>query len=195
MIVLGIVGKIGSGKTYISNIFNHFGFKSFNADNCVHRLYKKNIKLNFKISKVFKLQLKKGRINTQELINIIIKKKYLIKKLNNIVHPEVKKELLIFLKKNKKETLVILDIPLLLETNLKKYVNIIVFVDTSKKKISFLVKKKKNFNLKLFKILTTFHLNENLKKELSDFIIYNKSHKDNKKQIKKIINKIVLDKE
>ncbi len=84
---------------------------------------------------------------------------------------------------------------MLLETNFKKYADIVVFVDTSKKKISFLVKKKKNFNLKLFKILTTFHLNENLKKELSDFIIYNKSHKDNKKQIKKIINKIVLDKE
>jgi len=195
VIVLAIVGKIGCGKTYISNIFKHFGYKTFNADNCVHQLYKNSRKLNIKISKVFKLNLKKERINTKDLINIILKKKYLIKKLNNIVHPEVKKKLLVFLKNNKKKNLLILDIPLLLETSFKKYADIVVFVDTKKKKLNFLRKKKKNFNFKLFKILTTFHLKENSKKKLSDFIIYNKSHEENKKQIKKIIDKIILSKE
>jgi dephospho-CoA kinase len=195
VIVLAIVGNIGSGKTYISNIFKHFGYKIFNADNCVHKLYKNSRKLNIKVSTVFKLNLKKERINTKDLINIILKKKYLIKKLNNIVHPEVKKKLLVFLKKNKKKNLLILDIPLLLETDFKKYADIVVFVDTKKKKLNFLRKKKKNFNFKLFKILSTFHFKENSKKKLSDFIIYNKSHEENKKQIKKIIDKIILSKE
>jgi len=137
VIVLAIVGNIGSGKTYISNIFKHFGYKIFNADNCVHKLYKNSRKLNIKVSTVFKLNLKKERINTKDLINIILKKKYLIKKLNNIVHPEVKKKLLVFLKNNKKKNLLILDIPLLLETSFKKYADIVVFVDTKKKKLNF----------------------------------------------------------
>jgi len=83
----------------------------------------------------------------------------------------------------------------LLETDFKKYADIVVFVDTKKKKLNFLRKKKKNFNFKLFKILSTFHFKENSKKKLSDFIIYNKSHEENKKQIKKIIDKIILSKE
>ena len=49
MIKIGIIGDIGSGKSYISN---QFGYPVFNADIEVENLYKKNKKCFKKLNKV-----------------------------------------------------------------------------------------------------------------------------------------------
>jgi len=57
----------------------------------------------------------------------------------------------IFLKKNRNKKIVILDIPLLLESKINKKNDILVFVQSKKLDISKKLKKRKNFNLKLLK--------------------------------------------
>jgi len=109
VIVVGIVGEIGSGKTFVGKIFKYYGYNVFNADKVVHNIYKKNKFINQKILKFFKLNGK--RVNIKDLTNVIIKNPSKLTKLNKIIHPEVKKKLLEFLKKNKKKKLVVLDIP------------------------------------------------------------------------------------
>jgi len=101
VIALGIVGEIGSGKTYISKLFKNYGYNVFVADKVVHNIYKKNKSINKKISKIFKLSSK--RVNLKDLANMIIKNPLKLAKLNKIIHPEVKKNLLDFIKKNKKK--------------------------------------------------------------------------------------------
>ncbi len=90
MIALGIVGEIGSGKTYVSKVFKHYGYNVFDADKVVHNIYKKNKFINQKISKIFKLNSK--RVNLKDLANVIIKNPSKLVKLNKIIHPEVKKK-------------------------------------------------------------------------------------------------------
>ena len=58
---------------------------------------------------------------------------------------------IIFLKKKKNKKFVILDIPLLLENKINNKKDILIFVDFKKKEILKRLKKRKNFNNKLFK--------------------------------------------
>jgi len=189
VIALGIVGEIGSGKTYISKVFKHYGYNVFNADKVVHNIYKKNKFINQKISKIFKLNSK--RVNLKDLANVIIKNPSKLVKLNKIIHLEVKKKLLEFIKKNKKEKLIVLDIPLLLETNFKYFADIVVFVDTADKILSKFRKKRK-INLKLINVLKKYHFNKEKKKALSDFVIKNTNLSFLKSQTRAILNKIIL---
>jgi len=189
VIALGIVGEIGSGKTYVGKVFKHYGFNVFDADKVVHNIYKKNTFINQKISKIFKLKSK--RLNLKDLANLIIKNPSKLSKLNKIIHPEVKKNLLDFIKRNKKEKLIVLDIPLLLETNFKYFADIVVFVDIADKKLSKFRKKRK-INIKLINVFEKYHFNKEKKKVLSDFIIKNTNLSFLKSQARTILNKVIL---
>jgi len=189
VIALGIVGEIGSGKTYVSKVFKHYGYNVFNADKVVHNIYKKNKFINQKISKIFKLS--SNKVKLKYLANLIIKNPSKLIKLNKIIHPEVKKKLLEFIKKNKKEKLIVLDIPLLLETNFKYFADIVVFVDTADKTLSKF-RKKRRINIKLINVLKKYHLNKGKKKTLSDFVIKNTNLSFLKSQTRTILNKIIL---
>jgi len=189
MIALGIVGEIGSGKTYVSKVFNNYGYYVFDADKIVHNIYKKNKLINQKISKIFKLN--SNKINLKDLVNVIIKKPSELIKLNKIIHPEVKKKLLQFIKKNKKEKLIVLDIPLLLETNFKYFADIVVFLDTEVKMLSKFRKKRK-INIKLINVFKKYHFSKEKKKALSDFVIKNTNLNSLKSQTRILLNKIIL---
>jgi dephospho-CoA kinase len=189
VIALGIVGEIGSGKTYVSKVFKHYGYNVFNADKVVHNIYKKNKFINQKISKIFKLS--SNKVKLKYLANLIIKNPSKLIKLNKIIHPEVKKKLLEFIKKNKKEKLIVLDIPLLLETNFKYFADIVVFVDAADKTLSKF-RKKRRINIKLINVLKKYHLNKEKKKALSDFVIKNTNLSFLKSQTRTILNKIIL---
>jgi len=189
VIALGIVGEIGSGKTYVSKVFKNYGYNVFDADKVVHNIYKKNKFINQKISRIFKLKSK--RVNLKDLANVIIKNPSKLVKLNKIIHPEVKKNLLYFIRKNKKEKLIVLDIPLLLETNFKYFADIVVFVDTADKILSKFRNKRK-INIKLINVLKKYHFNKEKKKVLSDFIIKNTNLSFLKSQTRAILNKIIL---
>jgi len=189
VIAVGIVGEIGSGKTYVSKVFKHYGHNVFDADKVVHDLYKKDRLINQKISQTFKLSSK--RVILKDLIKAIINKPSKLAKLIKIIYPEVKKKLLSFIKQNKKRKLIILDIPLLLETNFKYFADIVVYVDTKDKMLSKFRKKRK-INIKLINFLKKYHFHKEKKKVLSDFIINNTSLNSLKIQTKIILNKIIL---
>ena len=189
MIIIGIVGDIGSGKSYVAK---QFGYPVFNADNEVSKLYKKNknifTKLNKKLPKyIFTFPIDKG-----ELVNAILSNKKNLNIINNIVHREVRKKLNIFLKKNQNAKIVILDIPLLIENKIYKKKDVLIFIDSWKKDINKKIKKRPNYNIKLINIFRKIQFNLNYKKKKSHFIIKNTFTKTPvKKAIKKILNQIL----
>ena len=189
MIRIGIIGNIGSGKTFIAN---SFGYPVFNADYEVTLLYKKNKKIFFQLNKKLPKQITKFPIDKNEIINAIFDNKKNLKKIINIVHKEVQKKLTLFLKKNKNQRIVILDIPLLIENKIYNEKDVLVFVDSKKKDIDKIIKKRPNFNPKLLNIFKKIQLSSNYKKKKSHFIIKNTFKKiPVKNEIKKIINKIL----
>ena len=143
MIKICVIGDIGSGKTYISNLFTRNKNLIFNADCEVNKIYNTNKNIFHKLKKEFPYFIKSFPIKKLEISNTILFNKNNLKKIVKIVHPIVKKEMNFFLKKNKKQKFVILDIPLLLENKINKPEDVIIFVDAKKKYSSELFKKKK----------------------------------------------------
>ena len=170
MIRIGILGDIGSGKSYVAK---NFGFPVFNADVEVGKLYKKDRKTFNKLKKVLPKYIYSFPINKDEISDALLANKYNLKKIVTIVHLEVRKKMNIFLKKNINKKIVILDIPLLLENKINKKSDILIFVQSKKLDIFKRLKKRKNFNLKLIKKFKSIQLPLNYKKKKSHFVIKN----------------------
>ena len=185
MIKIGILGEIGSGKSYVAI---NFGYPVFNADYEVAELYKKDKKIYYKLRKILPTHISKFPIDKKEISTAILDHKNNLKKIVKIVHSEVRKKMLLFLKKNNKAKIVILDIPLLLENKINDKNDILVFVESKKSEILKRLKKRKNFNLKIFKKFKDIQLSSNYKKKKSHFIIKNDFRK---KSVKTGINNVL----
>jgi dephospho-CoA kinase len=192
MVRVGILGSVGSGKTFVANIFKELSFNIFSADNEVANIYKNNKAVNKKIAKFFKLKLYKGKINKQDLRDSLKKNPKKFKFLNKIIHPIVRKRLVIFLSRFKKNKLVVLDIPLLVENKMLNFVDILVLVKTRSNSFLGRIKKRKNLDKQFLNILRKQQASEKIKESYADFIIYNSSKNKVKLQVKNIIDKILL---
>jgi dephospho-CoA kinase len=192
MLRVGILGSIGSGKSFVANIFRSLGFGVFSADEEVGKIYQNNIIVNKKISKFFRLKLYKNRINKEELRESVKKYPKKFKFLNKIIHPFVRKQLINFLEKNKNKKLVVLDVPLLIENKLFKFVDIFVFIKTKSGAFNSRIVKRKNLDKSFLKILRKQQVSEKIKEGYADFVIFNNSKSKVKLHIKNIINKIIL---
>jgi len=192
MVKVGILGPVGSGKSFVGNIFRTLGFNVFSADEEVVKIYKNNRIVNKKISKFSRLKLYKNRINKEELREFIKKYPKKFKSLNKIIHPLIRKELINFLKKNKNQKLVVLDIPLLIENKLFKFVDIFVFIKTKSVVFNSRIAKRKNLDQSFLRILRKQQVTEKTKEGYADYVVFNNSKDKVKQQIRNIVNKIIL---
>ena len=170
MIRIGILGDIGSGKSYVAS---KFGYPVFNADYEVAQLYQQNKKIFTKLKKILPKYFHSFPIKKEEISNAILANKNNLNKIVKIVHAEVRKKMNLFLRKNKNKKIIVLDIPLLLENKINKKKDILVFVQSKKSEIVKRLKKRKNFNQKLLKKFKSIQYSTNYKKKKSDYIIKN----------------------
>ena len=185
---IGILGGIGSGKSYVSQIF---GYPVFNADKEVGYLYKKDKKIFNKLKKSLPKYFNKFPVNKNDVTRAILDKDQNLKKIIEIIHLEIRKKMNKFLKKNKDMKFVVLDIPLLLENKINRKGDILVFVDSKKKDVLKRLKKRRNFNLKMLKKFQNIQLPLDYKKKKSKFIIKNDFTKKTAiKYVKHILKRI-----
>tara|TARA_B110000003_G_scaffold274830_1_gene315800 strand:- start:2427 stop:2996 length:570 start_codon:yes stop_codon:yes gene_type:complete len=170
MIRIGILGDIGSGKSYVAQ---NFGYPVFNADDEVSNLYQQNKNIFKKLKVKLPKHINSYPIEKEDISNAILANKNNLNKIVKIVHVEIRKKLNNFLIKNKNKKIVILDIPLLLENKINKKEDILIFVESKKSIILENLKKRKNFNQKLFKKFKTIQLPVNYKKKKAHFVIKN----------------------
>ena len=189
MIRLAVLGDIGSGKSYVAK---QFGYPVFNADFEVANLYRENKKCFKKLKKALPKYIFSFPVKRKELSKAVAQGRNNIKKINKIVHPEVRLKMNQFLKKNRKKKAVILDVPLLLEGKINNKKDILVFVEAKKKEIIKRLEKRPNFDVKIYNRLRKLQLPLEVKKRKSNFIIKN-NFKNNfvKKNVKNILKKII----
>ena len=166
---IGILGDIGSGKSFVSKFFK---YPIFDADKEIVKIYFYNKDCYKKLKKNFPNYIKRFPVDKKEIIRIILDDSNNLKKLGRIIHPFVNKELNKFLKKNKKKNLV-LDIPLLLENKIRLSKLIYVFISSKKADILKKIRKRPNFNKKIYNIMKKNQLPLSYKKQRSHFIIKN----------------------
>ncbi len=189
MIRIGILGDIGSGKSYVAK---NFGYPVFDADHEVSRIYKKDKNIFKKLNKKLPKYIYSFPINKKQITNAILKKKSNLKLIVKIVHKEIRKKFELFLNKNKNKKIIIMDIPLLLENKINKKTDILIFIDSKKSERLKRLKKRINFNKKLLNEFKKIQLKVGHKKKISDFIVKNDFTKNKIKiSVKKILKQIL----
>ncbi len=187
MIKIGITGSIASGKTTAARIFAGKKYPLFNADKEVKDLYNQK-DFKSKISKKLKVQNQKDI--KSKIKKIIINNEILLKDIEKIIHPLVRRKIKVFIKKNKKKKFIFFEIPLLIESKLMKDYDVIIFIN-SKKKIRLKRYLKRGRDKKIFNLLDKRQLAPSKKIKFCDYVINNnKNLKKLKKTIKSIKSKI-----
>tara|TARA_B100000686_G_C16759936_1_gene957984 strand:- start:853 stop:1443 length:591 start_codon:yes stop_codon:yes gene_type:complete len=190
MIRIAVVGEIGSGKTHVAK---KFGYPVFNADVEVAKLYKKSRRCYNKLKKKLPNYINSFPIKKNKLSKAILNNNTNLKKIVQIVHPEIRLKMNRFVKKNRDKKFVILDIPLLLENKINKKNDILVFINAKKKDINKRLKKRDLVSRRILKKLKKFQLPVEIKKKKSNFIIKNNFRNNSvKKSVKKVLEKILL---
>ena len=188
MIRIGIIGDIGSGKSYVAK---SFGYPVFNADQEVSKLYKNNRKIFISLNKLIPKYIVSFPIDKKEISNAILANQANLTKIIKIVHKEIRKKMNLFLIKNKKKKLIILDIPLLLENKINNKEDFLVFVQSQKSEIKKRLKKRVNLNSPLLKKFKKIQLPIDYKKRKAHFIIKNDfTKKSVKVGVKKVLEEI-----
>ena len=189
MIKIGILGDIGSGKSYVAQSFGH---PVFDADREVGKLYKTDKKTFNELKKILPDYFDKFPIEKKKVLEAILDKKGNLKKIVKIIHKEIRNKMSVFLKKNSHKKIVILDIPLLLENKINNKNFILIYVQSKKSETLKRLKKRKNFNQKLFRKFKKIQLPLDYKKKKSNFIIKNDFNKVTVQKYVKDITKEIL---
>ncbi len=189
MIKIGILGDIGSGKSFIAKQFRS---PIFDADKEVRQIYKNDKSCYKKIKKKFPRYIKSKTIKKNELGFAIKANKKNLKKISNIVHPIVRKRMNLFLKKNRHKKMVILDIPLLVENKLYDKEFFLIFVQSKINEINKRLKKRPFYNKNIIDGLRKSQKPLSYKKKISNYVIKNDFKPLSlRKEIKKIKRKIL----
>ena len=119
LLVLGLTGSIGMGKSTAADMFRRLNVPVHDSDATVLKLLKTDKKINEEIRRRFPSVIEREVINRQKLGNMVFSDSQAREELEKIIHPVVRLSARRFLRFHslRSESLVVLDIPLLYETN------------------------------------------------------------------------------
>lgn len=184
--IIGLTGGIGSGKTTVAKMFEQLGVPVYNSDLEAKRimqlpeiiiLLKNNFGIEF---------FENGILNREKLADFVFKSPSKLDELNAIVHPFVKKDFDLWVKKNGNEKFIIKESAILFESkinnNCDKIITVIAPLDLRMQRIN------ERDNLSFDKIMSRINnqLSDEKKVENSDFIIENTDIEMTKTQVLKI---------
>ncbi|MFV0279664.1 MAG: dephospho-CoA kinase [Rhodoblastus sp.] len=131
MILIGLTGSIGMGKSATSEMFREAGTPVYDADAAVHRLYKKEAVEPVRAQ--FPSAIVDDKVDRTRLSQIVLNDHAALKRLEAIVHPLVGLDRVQFLDKcrSQRAPACILDVPLLFETGGDRNVDVIAVVSTN----------------------------------------------------------------
>ena len=179
MKIIGLTGSFGTGKTFVASIFRELGAKVIDADRIAHKVIRKGSPAYKRIVKVFgKVILgKEGEIKRSELGHIVFSNKASLRKLSDIVHPYVIKEIKRSIRSAGKTDVVVVDAPLLLEARLNGLVDKLVVVKCQKRRQ--IERCQEKFRLQKEEILKRIASQIPIKKkmEMADLVIENSRSK------------------
>ncbi len=169
---IGITGSLASGKTTVCKLLSNNRYPLFSADKTVKHLYQ-NRKFKKKISKKFRIKNDNRLKNS--LKKLIFKNKTILNKLEKIIHPLVRKEMRKFTSKHKNKKILFYEIPLLIESKLMKFFDVLIFIK-SKKELRLKRFKLKRGDKKMFNLLNKKQMSDKNKIKFCDHVIVNEKN-------------------
>ena len=190
MPVIAITGDLCSGKTTVSRLLRRRGARVFSADRVVHAYYRNaNSQIYKNVKRVFPQSLdRRGRILRRRLRGEVFADPAKLRKLERLVHPQVRRDLIEWVKINKgKKGIYIAEIPLLFEKKLDKIFNKVIFVYASRLVLIKRIKRKFGISEKQALQNLELFLSTKEKQKKSDFVINNSFGIENLKKETRMI--------
>ena len=128
MIMLGLTGSIGMGKSTTAQMFADLGVPVWDADAAVHRIYSVGGTAVGPVSDVYPMAITNGAVDRGKLKDMMADRDGVLEKIQEIVHPLVAADRQAFLDDHKDADFVLLDIPLLFETGAEKWIDVTICV-------------------------------------------------------------------
>jgi dephospho-CoA kinase len=171
MIVLGLTGSIGMGKSTTATMFREAGVPVHDADEAVHRLYAGEAVTQ--VEAEFPGVTIAGRIDRDRLASRVLGDADALKRLERIVHPLVRADADRFLQgcREKGEPLAVLDIPLLFETGGRERVDQVVVVTAPAETQRARVLSRPGMTAEKFEAILARQVPDLEKRRLADFVI------------------------
>ena len=195
MLLVGVTGSIGMGKSTVAQMFKEHGYGVYNADDTVHYIYENDVEVIEKVERQFPGSTKNGAVNRLALRDILNKDPDKFRDLEQIVHPVTRKYQIIYIKKLIEEGKVgcVLDIPLLFETGGEKYVDVSVVVTASEATQQSRVVLERKVPLEIFNAIKDQQMPDRDKLKKADYIISTDNNiEDTKSEVKEVAAKIKL---
>ena len=195
MLLVGITGSIGMGKSTVAQMFKEHGYGVYNADDTVHYIYENDEEVIEKVERQFPGSTKDGVVNRLALRDILNKDPDKFRDLEQIVHPVTRKYQIIYIKKLIEEGKMgcVLDIPLLFETGGEKYVDVSVVVTASEATQKSRVVLERKVPLEIFNAIKDQQMPDRDKLKKADYIISTDNNiEDTKSEVKEVAAKIKL---
>ena len=175
MIIIGVTGSIGMGKSTIASMFKLFNIPVHDADYEVKRIIENNNLVKKKIKKEWPdvIYMSEGKevINKSKLSSYIFKNMKYKVKLEKIIHPLIHKNREEFLQKYSSNKLIVMDVPLLYETGVNKICNYIFLALTSEQNQKKRVLKRANMTEKKLMLIKKNQWSDEMKISQYPFII------------------------
>ncbi|MGZ3861650.1 MAG: dephospho-CoA kinase [Bacteroidia bacterium] len=174
MIVVGLTGGIGSGKSTIAGVFKTLGVAVYNSDERAKELYfMPEIKLQVEELLGAKAYRNRSAINKKYIADKIFSDKVLLEKLNAIIHPAVGKDFEDFKKLHAKEKYIVKESALLIEANLLKTIDKLIVVTSDIALRTERIKKRDNLNKEEIEKILKKQLSDSDKIKKADWVIEN----------------------
>lgn len=189
MPIIGLTGSWGTGKSTVSAMFAKEGAKVIDADHLVHEMMAPDGKCYKKVAKIFPdVILSSGLVDRAKLASIVFQDPLKLNKLTQVLYPEVLKEIKQQIKKYKRFSFIVLDVPLLFEAGWEYLADYTVTVATNQKTQLQRLKKKTGLNPVDIKRRLVFQMSISEKKSRADIVINNDG---TKQQTQKIVEQII----
>ena len=195
MLLVGVTGSIGMGKSTVAQMFKDHGYGVYNADDTVHYIYENDEEVIEKVERQFPGSTKDGAVNRLALRDILNKDPDKFRDLEQIVHPVTRKYQIVYIKKLIEEGKMgcVLDIPLLFETGGEKYVDVSVVVTASEATQQSRVVSERKVPLEIFNAIKDQQMPDRDKLKKADYIISTDNNiEDTKSEVKEVAAKIKL---
>lgn len=167
---VAITGTIGSGKSTVVSYIRSKGFFVFDCDEYAHQLLEDNEVIN-EVTSLFDC-LEDGVISRKKLGKIVFNDKVKLEQLNAIIHPRVKAAIDLL------DGDVFVDIPLLFEAKMEDDFDYIICVIASEDIIINRLINRDHMSVDEAKKRISLQIDENIKKNKSDYVIINDRDKD-----------------
>lgn len=189
---VGITGGIGSGKTFVSKIFESLGIPVYYSDDRAKWLMQHNNLLKSQIIGLLGAEsYTHSELNRPYIASKVFNHPDLLKQLNNLVHPAVREDFKIFCKQHSQAPYVLNEAALLIESGSYKQLDLLIVVTCPLEKRIERVMARDNMNREQVLERVKNQMPEEEKITLANYVIHNSGDVSPEKEVRKIHELII----